>query len=97
MLAVLLGGVVVGVLVVQVHEHYGEWRLWPSSRPPKLVYGDREYRKADTVDDVEPGDVVLDHVAGGELYGPRSSRYDPTVLELKTPEGVTRYSLVGGP
>ena len=97
MLAVLLGAVVVGVLVVQVHLHYGEWGLWPSSRPPKLMYGDREYRRSDTVAEVEPGDVLLDHVAGGALYGPKDSDYDPTVLELKTPEGVTRYSLVGGP
>lgn len=96
-LAVFMGAVVVAVLVVQVHEHYGEWGLAPSSRPPKLVYAGREYRRAGAAGGVAPGEALLDHVAGGELYGPRNALDDPPVLELRTPQGVVRYSLVGGP
>ena len=95
-LAVLLAGAVVTVLVVQVHENFGEWGLSPSSRPPKIVVGGREYRRTTTATHVAPGDVLLDHVAGGELYGPRSTEV-PTGLELKTPDGVVSYELVGGP
>lgn len=95
-LAVLLGGVVVSVLVVQVHQNFGEWGLRPSARPPKLVVDGRTYRRTTTSRTVAPGEVPLDHVAGGELYGPGSGDF-PTVLELKAPGGVTRYSLVGGP
>lgn len=95
-LAVLLGGAVVAVLVVQVHSNFGEWGLSPSSRPPKLVVGGREYRRSTTAGSLAPHDVLLDHVAGGELYGPRNTDV-PTVLELKTTAGVVSYELVGGP
>lgn len=95
-LAVLMGGAVVTVLVVQVHQNFGEWGLSPSARPPKLVVGGRDYRRSTTAGRIAPEDVLLDHVAGGELYGPRSTDV-PTVLELKTPDGVAAYELVGGP
>ena len=93
-LAVVLVGVVVAVLVTQVHQHFGEWRLRPSASPPKLLFGGREYRRATTVPGVPPGEVRLQPMAGGELYGPSDH---PTVVELKTPDRVTRYALVGGP
>lgn len=96
-LAVVLGGVVVAVLVTQVHQHFGEWRLRPSATPPKLPFAGREYRRATTVPAIPPGEVRLEHTAGGELYGPPDRDDDPTLLELRTPDGVTQYALVGGP
>ena len=82
--------------MVQVHKNFGEWGLSPSGRPPKLVIDGRQYRRTTTAAHVRPGEVLLDHVAGGELYGPKSTDV-PTVLELKTPGGVASYELVGGP
>jgi hypothetical protein len=93
-LAVLLGAVVAAVLATQVHQHFGEWRLWPSSTPPKLLFGGREYRRGTTVPAIPPGELPLDHLAGGELYGPGGAT--PTVVELKTTDGVTQYSLAPG-
>ena len=80
-----------------VRTAYGEWGLNPSDTPPRLAFGGRDYHRGEPVDAVPPGEVVLGHVGGGELYGPRDRPYAPTVLWLRTSGGVTDYSLAGGP
>jgi hypothetical protein len=94
---VLVVAAVVAGRMVWVRYAYGEWSLSPSASPPRLMYDGREYRRADPVAEVDPGDILVDHVAGGQLYGPAHAVADPTVLELVTDDGVVRYSLVGGP
>ena len=94
---VLVAAAVVAGRVVWVRYAYGEWSLSPSASPPRLLHGGREYRRADPVAAVDPGDIIVDSVAGGQLYGPPDPLSDPTVLELVTDDGVVRYSLVGGP
>lgn len=94
---VLVSAAVVAGRVVWVRYAYGEWSLSPSASPPRLMYDGREYRRADPVAAVDAGDIVVDHVAGGKVYGPPHPPASPTVLELVAQDGVVRYSLVGGP
>lgn len=94
--AVLVVGVVVVGRVGYVRTQYGEWGIAPSDAPPRLHFGGREYRRG-APSTVPAGDVVVGHVGGGDLYGPRNWPDAPTVLELRTPAGVTGYDLVGGP
>jgi hypothetical protein len=96
-LVVLVAGVVLVCRVGYVRVAYGEWGVAPSSSPPRMMLGGREYRRADRVAEVAAGDVVIGHAAGGEVYGPPDARFDPTVVELRTDAGIFRYSLVGGP
>ena len=94
---VLLAAVVLVGRLGYVHVQYGEWGLAPSSSPSRLSFEGREYHRGGTVDAVPEGEVVVGHVGGGDLYGPARRAYPPTVLELRTPDGITGYSLSGGP
>lgn len=83
--------------LAQVHEQTWDVRLWPSATPTKLVEDGRDYRRAGTVARVDRQFVLLDRTpAGADVLGPRSA-YVPTVLTLRTPKGLTSYSLMGGP
>jgi hypothetical protein len=93
----LLAALIAGGRVAYVRSAYGEWRLSPSSSPPRLSFEGRDYRRGTPTTGVPAGEVVVGHVAGGDLYGPARRTYAPTVLELRTSGGVTAYSLAGGP
>ena len=99
LVVVVLAVAALGVLgrVGYVRAAYGEWGLNPSATPPRLAFGGRDYHRGAQVDAVPAGEVVVGHVGGGDLYGPRDRTYAPTVLELRTSGGVTDYSLAGGP
>jgi hypothetical protein len=93
----LLAAVLAGGRVAYVRSAYGEWRLSPSSSPPRLSFEGRDYRRGSPMTGVPGGEVVVGHVGGGDLYGPGRRPFAPTVLALRTSGGVTSYSLAGGP
>lgn len=96
---------VLGVLVllvvarlVHVHDQYWEWRLSPSSSPPKIEVAGRDYRRASPVLSRDPGLARVARVADNEaVWAPAGDPRTPTVVVLQAPGGDIGYVLMGGP
>jgi hypothetical protein len=100
LVSLLLAGLLLAgaARVAQVRFEYGEWGIGPSASPPQLFTGGREYRRsALPLSAPRPGEVVVGHAAGGDLYGAPGARYDRTAVVLVRGATVTEYGLVGGP
>ena len=83
--------------VSYVHDKTWEYRLIPSSTPPKVEYLDRDYKRglarAQVFDSfVRSGETM----GGGTIYAPNDSR-TATVIEVVDGHRVVEYELMGGP
>lgn len=83
--------------VIYVHDRTWEYRLFPSSTPPKVAYDQRNYQRGDVVANVETGFVRTGKTMGGGLiYAPTGHRTS-TVIDVVDGRRVVEYSLMGGP
>lgn len=99
---VLIGCAVVVVAalawrVMYVHDKTWEYRLFPSSTPPKVAYDQREYQRGNEIAKVETGFARSGKTMGGGLiYAPTGYR-TATVIDVADGARVVEYGLMGGP
>ena len=87
------------VRVTYVHDKSWEYRLYPSSTPPKVVYRDRDYRRSETAPRVrvEAGLVVRGKTMGGGIIYATAGDLTATVIDVVDGHRVVEYGLMGGP
>jgi hypothetical protein len=85
------------VRVIYVHDKTWEYRLFPSSTPPKVAYHARDYTRGDAKAKVDAGFVRSGTtMGGGVIYAPTGYR-TATVIDVVDGRRVVAYDLMGGP
>lgn len=93
-------GVALAARLRYVHDKTWEYSLFPSSTPPKVVFGQRDYSRDDYITKVAvPPDFVRSGqtMGGGAIYAPPERAYAPTVIDVVDGPRTVEYSLMGGP
>jgi hypothetical protein len=85
------------VRVMYVHDKTWEYRLFPSSTPPKVHYQDRDYSRGSDQPRLDAGFVRSgETMGGGVVYAPAGPR-TATVIDVVDGHRIIEYSLMGGP
>ncbi|MFZ2016818.1 MAG: hypothetical protein WAV00_23630 [Nocardioides sp.] len=83
--------------VLYVHDKTWEYRLFPSSTPPKVAHDHRDNERGEDVARVDAGFVRRGETMGGGLvYAPTGPR-TATVIDVTDGHRVIEYGLMGGP
>jgi hypothetical protein len=83
--------------VIYVHDKSWEYRLVPSSTPPKVGFHDRDYSRGADLETVDTGFVRSGQtMGGGVIYAP-TGYPTATVIDVVDGHRVVEYSLMGGP
>jgi hypothetical protein len=80
-----------------VHDKTWEYRLSPSTTPPKVPYDQRDYQRRDEVAKVETGFVRSGKAMGGGLIYAPTGHGTATVIDVADGRRVVEYDLMGGP
>jgi len=104
-IAIILGVVVVVLFVIlmsidiaAVHSESGEWRLWPTAAPPKVVFRGHDYGDRRLVAHRDPAATHVGTTAGGGGISATttSKTAAPGVIWIRDGTATYEYSLVSG-
>jgi hypothetical protein len=89
--------VALALRVIYVHDKTWEYRLLPSSTPPKVGYHGRDYSRGAVRARADAGFVRSGKtMGGGVIYAPSGYR-TATVIDVVDGHRVVAYDLMGGP
>ncbi|HEU4676059.1 MAG TPA: hypothetical protein VFS29_08735 [Motilibacteraceae bacterium] len=97
LLAALLLGT--GGWVDWLHTRTWDWGIRPAAAPTRLELFSRHYQRDSVTSVPLPVDAqpLGRTLGGGQILGQRPDPYVPTGVWVRTPDGLSEYSLLGGP
>ncbi|MGN6244853.1 MAG: hypothetical protein ACTHQ3_14455 [Motilibacteraceae bacterium] len=91
--------VATGGWVVWLHAHTWDWGIRPAAAPTRLELFSRDHQRDDRAAVPLPaGAQPLGRTfGGGQILGQRPDPYVPAGVWVRTSDGLSEYSLLGGP